>query len=385
MEPRDQCFWPIFEYHLYLQPMPNYLVNIKDKLFENIFDNAPNGIAIIGLDYKWVKVNRSLLEILGYSEEELYTMRFPDITHKDDLEVAMGQKFELLERTISRYQIKKRYFHKTGRIIWVLSSVSLEFHENGTPLYFISQVVDISKHKELLWQMNSLTDIAKNQNEKLKNFAHIATHDIRSHLGNLNLITGFMEDELQDIKEDENFKMLKEALAQLDNTISNLNEVRKEEFSAQENLTALNLSDFVSNNLYNISAIARHEKCDIINTVDENLEVLAVPVYLNSVILNLLTNAIKYRSEERNAYVQLRSKVVEDYVILEVTDNGLGIDMAAHRHDLFQFKKTFHQREDALGIGLFITKNHMESMGGKIEVQSLVNDGSVFRLFFKKA
>lgn len=365
--------------------MPTYLVNIKDKLFQNIFDNAPNGIAIVGLDYKWVKVNRSLLELLGYSEEELYAMRFPEITHKDDLEVALAQKFQLLERHIARYQIKKRYFHKTGRIIWVLSSVSLEFHEDGTPLYFISQVVDISEHKELLLQMNSLTEIAKAQNEKLKDFAHIATHDIRSHLGNLNMIAGFMEEELQDIKNDENFKMLKVALAQLDTTISNLNEVRKEQFSAQESLTALNLSDFVANNIYNISAIARHERCEIINAVDENLEVLAVPVYLDSVILNLLTNAIKYRSEKRGAFVQLRTIVSEDYVILEVSDNGLGIDLDAHKHDLFQFKKTFHQREDAIGIGLFITKNHVESMGGKIEVQSQVDVGSTFRLFLHKA
>lgn len=365
--------------------MPTYLINIKDKLFENIFDNAPNGIAIIGLDYKWVKVNRSLLDLLGYSEEELYTMRFPDMTHKDDLELAIAQKFELLERHIARYQIKKRYFHKTGRIIWVLSSVSLEFHADGTPLYFISQVVDITKYKELVWQMNSLTDITNNQNEKLKDFAHIATHDIRSHLGNLNMIAGFMEDELQDIKKDENFKMLKVALLQLDNTISNLNEVRKEQFSAHENLIPLNLSEFVANNIYNISAIARHEACEIINAVDENIEVLAIPVYLDSVILNLLTNAIKYRSEKRNAFVQLQTRVSEDYVILEVSDNGLGIDLETHRHNLFQFKKTFHQREDANGIGLFITKNHVESMGGEIQVISQVDVGSTFSLFFKKS
>lgn len=365
--------------------MPTYLVNIKDKLFENVFDNAPNGIAIVGLDYRWVKVNHSLLDLLGYSEEELYAMKFPDITHKDDLKVAMRQKSQLLERTIDRYQIKTRYFHKTGRIIWTLSSVSLEFHEDGTPLYFIFQVVDITKHKETLFQMNSLTDIARNQNEKLKDFAHIATHDIRSHLGNLNMIAGFMEEELEEIKKDENFKMLKEALAQLDSTISNLNEVRKEEFSAQENLMPLILSDFVANNIYNISAIARNEHCEIINSVGENLEVLAIPVYLDSVILNLLTNAIKYRCKVRKSYVKLRTIVTEEYVILEVSDNGLGIDLDAHRYDLFQFKKTFHQREDAIGIGLFITKNHMEGMGGKIEVQSQVDAGSTFSLFLKRA
>lgn len=365
--------------------MPTYLANIKDKLFENIFDNAPSGIAIVGLDFRWVKVNRSLLDLLGYSEEELYAMTFPEITHKDDLDVTMEQKKQLLAGKIDTYQIKKRYFHKTGRIIWVLSSVSLAHNDDGTPLYYISQAVDITKHQEMLGQMNAITDIAKHQNEKLKDFAHIATHDIRTHLGNLNVITGFMEDELQGAKDDDNFKMLKEALTQLENTISNLNEVRKEEFSAQKNLKSLSLSDFVANSIYNVSAIAQHEKCEIINEVEENLDVLAVPVYLDSVILNLLTNAIKYSSKERRSFVRLSTIVSGDFVVLEVKDNGLGIDLNAHKQDLFQFKKTFHEREDANGIGLFITKNHMESMGGRIQVISKVDVGSTFRLFLKPA
>ncbi len=365
--------------------MPTYLVNIKDKLFENIFDHAPNGIAIVGLDFKWGMVNRSLLDLLGYSQEELYTMTFPDITHKDDLPLAMEQKAQLLEGSIDSYQMKKRYFHKTGRIIWVLSSVSLAFHEDNTPLYFISQAVDITKHQEMLWQMNSLTDIARNQNERLRDFAHIATHDIRSHLGNLKVIAGFMEEELKEIKKDDNFIMLKEALSQLESTICNLNEVRKEDFSTQDSLKPLNLNDFVTNNLYNISALARHEKCKIVNAVDDELEILAIPVYLDSVILNLLTNAIKYRCKDRKSHVELRTVVNDDFVILQVTDNGLGIDLDAHRHDVFQFKKTFHQHEDAQGIGLFITKNHMESMGGKIEIQSQVDAGSTFSLHFRRA
>ena len=375
----------IFDFHQYQIEMPTCLVTIKDKLFENIFQHAPNGIAIVDLDYRCVKVNRSLLELIGYTEDELRGMTFLDIIHKDDLDLAEKYKKALFAGEINSYQLKKRYFHKTGRIIWVLSSVSLEFDQDGVPLFYISQVVDITNHQEMLLQLNSLADITKHQNEKLRDFAHIATHDIRTHLGNLNVISGFMEDELQGIKDDENFKMLKEALAQLQNTISNLNEVRNEEFSTQENLKTLRLADFVANSIYNVSAIARHEQCEIINEVDTNSEVLAVPVYLDSVILNLLTNAIKYSSKERRSFVKLRTVVSGDFLVLEVHDNGLGIDVNAHKADLFQFKKTFHQGVDALGIGLFITKNHMESMGGSVQVNSKVGVGSTFKLFFKTA
>ncbi|HUH28557.1 PAS domain S-box protein [Gelidibacter sp.] len=365
--------------------MPTHLVNIKDKLFENIFENAPNGIAIVGLDYRWVKVNRSLIELLGYSETEFYSMKFPDITHKDDVDGDIEQLNKLLNRDIESYQIEKRYFHKNGNVVWTLLSVSMERHTDGSPLYFISQVVDITKQKEILWEMNSIKEIAKNQNDKLLNFAHIATHDIRSHIGNLGMITDFMEEETEGIKDDENFKMLKESLSQLEITISNLNEVRRDDFSLHGNLAPKNLRVFVENAIYNMNAIAKNEHCKIINEVDDTVRVLGVSVYLDSIILNFLTNAIKYRSKDRNSFVRFRTSIQDDFVILEIQDNGLGIDLEAHRNDLFQFRKTFHQLEDSRGVGLFITRNHVERMGGRIEVESEVNVGTTFRVYFQKA
>lgn len=364
--------------------MPTNLIKIKDKLFESIFNHAPNGIAIIGLDYSWVKVNRRMTELLGYSETEFYTFKFSQITHKDDVEVDIQQLHKLLNNDIQSYQIEKRYFHKEGTIIWTLHSVSMQRDPDGIPLYFIAQIVDITNQRTMLWEMDAITEIVKTQNDKLKDFAHIATHDIRSHLGNLGMITGFMEEELKDIQDNENFKMLKESLVQLDVTIANLNEVRKEDFSLKNSLKPKVLSVFVERAIYNTNAIARQEKCEIINEVHDPIQVLALAVYLDSIILNLLTNAIKYRSKERESYVKLGLTTTDDFVILEVSDNGLGIDLDKHQSDLFQFEKTFHQRADSRGIGLFITKNHIESMGGKIEVESQVNVGSTFRVFFKK-
>lgn len=364
--------------------MPTHLLKIKDKLFENIFENAPNGLAIVGLDYRWVKVNQSLIQLLGYSETEFYAMRFPDMTHKDDLDNDVQQLENLLNGRISSYQIEKRYFHKTGSVIWTLLSVSMERHQDGSPLYYISQVVDITKQKALLWEMNTLSEIAKNQNEKLLNFAHIATHDIRSHIGNLGMITDFMEEEIEGIRQDENFRMLRESLSQLESTISNLNEVRRDDFCLHGNLKSKNLSAFVENAIYNTIAIARNEDCRIINEVDDEVYVMGVAVYLDSIILNFLTNAIKYRSRERKSFVRLRTEIQDNFVVLEIEDNGLGINLNIHQNDLFQFRKTFHKLPDSKGVGLFITKNHIDSMGGHIEVESEVSVGSRFRIYFMK-
>lgn len=362
-----------------------HLAKVKDKLFENIFNHASNGIAIVALDFRWVKVNRSLMDLLGYSEEEFYNMTFSDITHKDDVNIDMDLMGQLINNEIEDYQIEKRYFHKTGRIIWVLLSVSMQMDEFGNPMYFISQIMEITKRKEMLWEMQSITEIMREQNDKLLNFAHIATHDIRSHVGNLGVITGFMEEENEGITQDPNFKMLKDAISQLETTISNLNEVRKNDLDSLKNFKVLNLNEVAENVIYNINAIARHEECTIINKIDKNLNVMGIVGYLESVILNLLTNAIKYSSKERKSYVKLSARSENGYVVLEVSDNGLGIDLKKNRYHMFQLEKTFHQHQDARGVGLFITKNHVENMGGKIDVDSCVDIGSTFKVFLRQA
>lgn len=365
--------------------MPKKIESFKDKLFENIFNHAHNGIAIVGLDGNWIKVNQSILDMLGYTENEMYKMTFQEITHKDDIELDLSYHQQLLDGKVERYQIEKRYFHKKGMVVWVLLSVSLERDDYGTPLYFISQIVDITKRNEVSWQMSAISEIVKKQNEKLMDFAHIATHDIRTHVGNLNTITSFIEDDIEDVEFEENFKMLKEALVHLEGTISNLNEVRKKEFSPHQNLKSLSLHSFVEHAIYNVSAIARHEKCEIINNIESGLNVMGVEVYMDSIILNFLTNAIKYSSKERDSVIELNASQNGKFTIMEIKDNGLGIDMKTNRDRLFKFKQTFHNHDEARGIGLFITKSHVESLGGKIEVESEVGVGSRFKIYFKKA
>lgn len=362
--------------------MSEHLAEVQDKIFENIFRHASDGIAIVGIDFRWIKVNQSLVDLLGYSEDEFANMTFVDITHKDDLGNDMLLIDQLIDGVIDKYRVEKRYFQKSGQIIWASISVSMVVNDYNMPLYFIAQIANITKRKEIERQMSSILDIVKKQNEKLLDFAHIATHDIRTHLGNLKTIAGFIQEESEHYKSDDNFEMLKGSLGQLESTLTHLNEVRKHEFSTEGNLKALKLNEFIESAIYNVYAIARSENFKIINEVTDEVKILATEVFLDSIILNLLTNAIKYSSKERDSYVQLTSKIEGDYVVLYIRDNGLGIDLKAHGSKLFKFEKTFHENEDARGIGLFITKNHLENLGGKIEVESEVNVGTVFKVYF---
>jgi len=118
-----------------------------DALFQNAFEHAAIGMALVSPEGKWLRVNRSICQITGYSEAELLKRTFQDITHPDDLDLDLANVRKMLSGEIQTYQMEKRYFHKNSSIVWVLLSVSLVRNQSGQPLFFISQIQDITRQK----------------------------------------------------------------------------------------------------------------------------------------------------------------------------------------------------------------------------------------------
>jgi diguanylate cyclase (GGDEF)-like protein/PAS domain S-box-containing protein len=117
--------------------------------FEAAFHAAPHGVAIVGLDGRFLHLNQKLAEILGYSTSELEGITFQEITHPDDLDADLTQVDALLAGELDTYEMEKRYFTKDGHLIWVLLAVAIVREEDGSPRHFISQVQDISARKRL--------------------------------------------------------------------------------------------------------------------------------------------------------------------------------------------------------------------------------------------
>jgi PAS domain S-box-containing protein len=120
----------------------------SEERFYNAFEHAAIGMALVATDGRWLKVNRALCEIVGYSEEELLATTFQAITHPDDLEADLGYVRQMLAGEIHTYQMEKRYIHKLGHVVWILLSVSLVRGDRAQPLYFIAQIQDITARKQ---------------------------------------------------------------------------------------------------------------------------------------------------------------------------------------------------------------------------------------------
>jgi PAS domain S-box-containing protein len=119
----------------------------SEARFKGAFQHSAIGMALVAPDGAWLKVNNSLCAMLGYTEGELLSMTFQDITYPDDLGADMDNVKRMLAGEIETYQMEKRYFSKQGEIIWALLAVSLVRNAEGVPLYFISQVENISERK----------------------------------------------------------------------------------------------------------------------------------------------------------------------------------------------------------------------------------------------
>lgn len=123
-------------------------LRVSERRFSGAFNTAPQGMAIVDLDGRWMEVNDALCRMLGYSSEELLQLDFQHITHPDDLTKDLALLQQLLEGVIADYQLEKRYIDKRGNVLWILLSVSLVRDALGVPLHFVSQIQDITDRFE---------------------------------------------------------------------------------------------------------------------------------------------------------------------------------------------------------------------------------------------
>ncbi|MDP5062925.1 MAG: PAS domain S-box protein [Maribacter sp.] len=355
------------------------------KLFAETFENSAIGMALVSSDLKWLKVNKSLSHSLGYSEGELLKMTSLDITHPDDLPGSNSFKSNVVKGNDENLQFQKRFFHKNGNIVHAIIGATPVKDLNGNVSHVITQFLDITDRIEAQKKLEALVDVTKSQNESLTNFAHIVSHNLRSHSTNMTMLTKFLNEE-EDEDEVKNLnRMITSASQSLSETIAHLNDVVQVKTGALEQMQSISVLNTINQITKSINGLLEEQRAILNINVDKSHFVHAVPAYLESIFLNVLTNALKYRAKERTPVIDIKSKIKGNDILISFTDNGQGIDLNRHGENIFGMYKTFHKHKDAKGIGLFITKNQIESMNGSISIESEVDKGTTIFIKLKQA
>jgi PAS domain S-box-containing protein len=361
------------------------LINIlaeREQQFYHAFEFAPIGMAMVSTTGAWIRVNQVLCFMLGMEKEDLLCKTFQDITHPDDLDLDLAQMHAILDGKTTFYQMEKRYFHKNGSIIWVLLSVTLVRDPQGNPFYFVSQIKDITEQKNMEIERDKALKTVKAQNSRLLNFAYIVSHNLRSYAGNIHMLTDMISREEDNVERENMINMLGVNAMGLQETLEHLNKVVDIQPGEKQTLKSLNLLNEIKKVEAILSESLKQTKADITIQVPPDVEVMYNPAYFESILLNLLTNSVKYRKADSELKIRITAKSLNDRITLTVEDNGKGIDLALYGEKLFGMYNTFHGNADARGVGLFLVKNQVETMGGIITVESTPGQGTKFEITF---
>ena len=360
-------------------------VRENEKLLYTLIDNLPLNVFIKDVESRKILVNKSECqflgvdnpnEILGKSNFDLYDKEMAQILRQEDIQIIKNQKPIIAKEELLR--------KKDGsEVPMLISKIPLNDVKGETyALLGISMDISVLKQKEN--ELRRLNNITSLQNKKLVNFAHIVSHNLRSHTANFSMLLEFLINEKSEKEKEKIIKMLSKASEDLLSTLDDLNEVIRINTNTNLCVQSIDLKNTFEYVHEKLAKIFADNDVEFLNKIPKNTIINGVQVYTENIILNLLTNAVKFRHQDRKPKIIVSAKKEDDKVVFSVKDNGLGIDLEKNCDKLFGMYKTFHNNNETRGIGLFIVKNQIEAMGGMIKVISEINKGSTFKVYFNE-
>ena len=325
------------------------------------------------------------MKMLGFDEEDTIDSisKWDDRVHPADKERYLEDFKAHSDEKTPYYENAQRVVTNSGEYKWILSRGKIiERDTNNSPLRIIGTHTDISAQKEKEHALIQTSAIIGEQNSRLLNFAHIVSHNLRSHSGNIKMLLDIIADETDVVSLQESYKHLRSSSKALSQTIEHLKELVEIQSELVHQKENLNLNSFLGKTLEILGEEIKKNKVVINNTINDTEMISFNPAYLESILLNFTSNAIKYSHPDRFPIINYSLTSSKSQKILEIKDNGLGINLEKYGKKIFGMYQTFHKHQDSRGIGLFITKNQIEAMGGRVAVKSKVGIGTTFKIYF---
>ena len=350
--------------------------------FQAVFDTVPNMIFVKDREGRHIMANKATADYHQMTQEEIIGKTDVDLgTRIEEAKVYDEAAQKVIETGEMNYIPEVETSNPKGEKVW-FQIIKVPFHQpDEREKTVLTVVTDITKLKQKEKELKESLDIISDQNQKLSNFAHIASHNLRNYAGNISMLISHYDLETDPEEQEELLELLRTSSERLNETIRDLNEMIDSQKISEGDIKLLNLKEYIEKvkEILTNEIISKNVSMKI--STPDNLNVTMSSAYLESILLNLISNAIKYRHPDRRPVVDIKAVKKDGGIELTITDNGLGIDLERYGNQLFGMYNTFHGNKDSKGIGLFITKNQVESIGGSISVESKVDRGTMFTLF----
>lgn len=359
------------------------------RLLETVITESKDAVMITDIDISEneipniIFVNSAFSDMTGYAANDvigkspmMFFGKKSDIFEYDKLKTAIHEYKECLVETI--------FYKKNGKEFWVNFSMIPVTNKDGEHSHWVSIQRDVTEEKIKEKEREQLIRELTQNNKDLKQFSYITSHNLRAPLSNLTGLLNLVDDiSIEDPELKEIIDGFSKSTNLLNETINDLVKVIiiKDNPSIQKEKV---LIKEVFENVFNQLSFLISVHKPILKIDLEDVSILEInKSYLESIFLNLLTNAIKYKAPIRQLKISIATKVEDDNLIITFKDNGIGIDLDKNKDKIFGLYQRFHNHPDSKGLGLYLVKSQVESMNGTISVSSIVGKGTTFTITFK--
>ncbi len=358
------------------------------KLLETVVTQTKDAVVITKSDSNSetfpniIYVNNAFCAMTGYKSKKVLSKPFnPFNTEELDSHeyekfiAAIAEKRECQIETLTKKKNKEEY--------WVRFSMIPIYNSDNELSHWISIQKDVTEERKQEKEKEQLIRELTQNNKDLKQFSYITSHNLRAPLSNLIGLLNLIEDiPINDSELLEIINGFKKSTHLLNETINDLVKiiVIKDKISIQkENVT---INEVVEHVFSQLKFQIEQSKPILKLNFDEADTIYTNKAYLESILINLLTNSIKYKSETKKLKISITIKKTNNSTILKFKDNGIGIDLKRNSEHIFGLYQRFHDYPDSKGLGLYLIKSQIESLGGTIAIESEVNKGTEFTLTF---
>ncbi|MDX2303335.1 MAG: ATP-binding protein [Microscillaceae bacterium] len=361
----------------------------SERQFRALVDHHPDLIARIGRNHRYKFINAAIKNITGLKPEQYLGKPVEEFNH------IQAEDYNILEELDKVFDQSEFTYYETSSEeadrFYAVSMTPLYDDTNTSVEDALIVIRDISFQKkaekelqENVENLQFLSQTLAKKNHQLENFTHIISHNFRAPIGNIALLIDIYQEETHP---EEKKKLLQtiieisQRLLQIVDDLMDAVHFHQEDSDQREHIL---LENVIKDQITNVALEIQLSDAQIEYDFSLCSSVYYPRVYLESIILNLLTNAIKYRSPERQPHIVFRSWQEDNKICFSCQDNGLGIDLEKYKDKIFGMNQTFHGNENAKGIGLFMTKNQIEALGGSISVESTIDKGTTFTIVFNE-
>lgn len=360
------------------------------KLLETVITQTKDAVVITDTDTSdnpipnIIFVNPAFTKMTGYKSKEVIG-KSPIMFTGPKSEVGELEKLSTSIKNYKECSIETISYKKNGEEYWVNFSMIPITNKEGEHSHWISIQRDVTKEKKQEREREQLIRELTQNNKDLKQFSYITSHNFRAPLSNLTGLLHLLEDvpieneELQEI-----LNGFKRSTHLLNETIEDLVKVVIIKDNPSILKEDISIKEIFENVFFQLNNQITLYKPTIKFDIEETLSIHINKAYMESIILNLMSNALKYRSKDKQPKILIKAVEKENFVNLVIKDNGIGIDMEKNGDKIFGLYQRFHNYPDSKGLGLYLVKSQIEAMGGSIEVESQVERGTQFTLTFKK-